>query len=256
MAIVPINNASVLLGGVDISGLTNQLTLEQMVETKDSTTFTTNGWRTHVGVLKDASWNFAGFRANTTEPDAILYNPSSADPGIVLGGTVNASVPVVATITNPLAQSDVAFGMRCIRQNITAGAQLGELAAYSLALKGDSPTVRGTILGVASGVSATANIAGVQYGAVASGKKIYASLHVLSISAGDTLDVLVQSDDDVGFGSATTRITFTQVTDATTHAAQWATPVAGPITDDWWRVRYTITGTSPSFDFVVFFAIQ
>jgi hypothetical protein len=63
-----------------------------------------------------------------------------------------------------------------------------------------------------------------------------------------TLDVIVQSDDASGFPSATNRITFTQ---ATGFTAEYATPVAGAITDDWWRVNFTIGGTaSPNFTFI------
>src|SRR5688572_25477537 len=104
MAITAIKNASMLAAGVDFSAFSNQLQLEAMVEPKDSTTFSTNGWRTHVGVLKDASWNFQGFRSNTAEPDSIFYNPSTADPGVVLGATTQVSMPVTATITNPLVE--------------------------------------------------------------------------------------------------------------------------------------------------------
>lgn len=258
MAIQPINNATVLFGGVDISGDTNMLQLGAVVETKDSTTFTTNGWRTHVGVLKDASWNFSGFRQNTAEPDSIFYNPSTADPGAVLAGTTNATLPVVATITNPLVEGDIAFGMRCMRQQIAPTNRVGELAGYSLSLKGDAPMVRGRILGSVVAAVATGTTTGFEVGAVSATQKLYASLHVTSISTvGDTLDVIVESDVDGLFGSPTTRITFSQVVSATgTHTAQWAIPIAGAITDTFYRLSYTIAGSSPSFSFVGFIGIQ
>lgn len=258
MAITAINNASILVGGVNISGDTNQLQLEATVETRESTTFTTDGWRTHLGVLKDASWNFSGFRQNAAEPDSIFYNPSSADPGVVLGGTTNTTVPVVATITNPLVEGDIAFGMRCMRQQITQGNTLGDLAAFQLALKGDTPMVRGRILGSVSGASSSSNTTGFLVGATSATQKLYASLHVTSISTvGDTLDVIVQSDDGSGFPSPTTRVTFSQVVSADgTHTAQWATPISGAITDTYYRVSYTIGGSSPAFSFVVFIGVQ
>jgi hypothetical protein len=61
--------------------------------------------------------------------------------------------------------------------------------------------------------------------------------------------VLVQSDDNASFTSATTRISFTAETDATAHY-QWGS-VAGAITDDYWRITYTVSGTGPSFNFAV-----
>ncbi len=68
-----------------------------------------------------------------------------------------------------------------------------------------------------------------------------------------TLDVTIESDDGVGMGSPTTRINFAQ---ATAIGAQWATPVAGAIADDWWRVAYTLGGASPSFTFICIIGIQ
>jgi hypothetical protein len=48
--------------------------------------------------------------------------------------------------------------------------------------------------------------------------------------------------------SPTTRVTFSQ---ATGRTSQWATPVAGAITDDWWDISWTIGGTGgPDFTFV------
>jgi hypothetical protein len=91
-----------------------------------------------------------------------------------------------------------------------------------------------------------------QIGAVASGKALYAALHVIS-SSGDgsqTLDVEIESDSADDFtGSETSRITFSQV--ATSVQSQWGS-VDGAITDDWWRAKWTVGGTgSPEFDFVI-----
>jgi hypothetical protein len=62
-----------------------------------------------------------------------------------------------------------------------------------------------------------------------------------------TLDVTVQSDDAEGFASPTTRLTFTQ---KSAIGAEFITPVAGPITDTWWRVSWAIGGTTPTFGIV------
>ena len=53
----------------------------------------------------------------------------------------------------------------------------------------------------------------------------------------------MQSDDNSGFTSATNRITFTQATGVTSELLS----VAGAITDDYWRLSYTIVGGSFTF---------
>ncbi len=93
-------------------------------------------------------------------------------------------------------------------------------------------------------------------GAVVAPAQLYAVLHVLDIPVGTlpTLDVVVDSDDAQAFDDPTTRVTFTQMT---ARGAQYAVPVATPITDTWWRVRWTVGGTvNPAFKISAALAIQ
>lgn len=77
---------------------------------------------------------------------------------------------------------------------------------------------------------------------------MYVALHVLSVSGTTpSLTVIVQSDDNVGFTTPTIRISFTAATEV---GAQWGS-VAGALTDDYWRISYTISGTNPVFAFAV-----
>ncbi len=67
-----------------------------------------------------------------------------------------------------------------------------------------------------------------------------------------TLDVTIESAALVGFGSPTTRMTFSQMT---ARGAQFAS-VAGAITDPYWRVKWTLGGSTPGFALVVAIGIQ
>jgi hypothetical protein len=154
-----------------------------------------------------------------------------------------------------LAPTDGAVGERCytfraMHTELTREFPVGGMAvinAAAAASSGEDP-VPGYVLHNAT-VTATGTGTAVNIGAVASGEYLYAALHVLSASGtSPTLDVVVQSDDASGFGTPTTRITFAQ---QTTENAVWATRVAGPITDAWWRASHTIGGTSPSFEYVL-----
>ena len=92
-----------------------------------------------------------------------------------------------------------------------------------------------------------------QLGALTATQKLYASLHVLTADGTTpTLDVVVESDDNAGMTSAVQRIAFTQ---AVAIGSEWQ-ELAGAQTDDWWRITYTITGTTPSFQFVVALGIR
>lgn len=73
------------------------------------------------------------------------------------------------------------------------------------------------------------------------GQKLYGSLHVLSMTGGGTLTCKIQSAPTLGFAAPVDRISFAGTTVRTT---QWATPVAGPITDGFWRATWTLTAGS------------
>ncbi len=121
------------------------------------------------------------------------------------------------------------------------GGRVGDALKWSWGAAAKGLLIPGYVLHTKASRSATGNGTGFQIGAVAAGKSLYAALHVFT-ATGTTLDVKVQSDDNSGFTSATDRITFTQV--ATTAGAQMSS-VAGSITDDYWRIVYTIAGSGP-----------
>ncbi len=135
---------------------------------------------------------------------------------------------------------------------------MGELFKFSVkAENAGGNLIRGTILfndtKTATNVETAYNL-----GAVVAGQKLYGALHVTAASAGDTLDVIIQSDIAENMADPTTRITFAQ---KSAVGYEWATPVAGPIldvaeADNWWRVSWTIGGVDPSFTFAVFCGIQ
>lgn len=126
----------------------------------------------------------------------------------------------------------------------------GALAMASLSGSSSGAIARGKMLAVdGTAITSSGTGAAVQVGALTSTQVLYAGLHVTAASGTTpTLAVVIQSDT-VGFPSATSRITFSTATD-TTNRYQLSS-VAGAITDDYWRVSYTLGGTSPSFQFAV-----
>ena len=151
------------------------------------------------------------------------------------------------------ADGSVAYTMNGIALSYSPfGGEVGQLAMASVkGRSASSPVVRGKVLhplGTARSASGTGT--GRQLGAVVAGKSVYAALHVAS-ATGTTpsLTVKVQSDDNGSFTTPTDRITFTAETDATSHY-QWGS-AAGAITDDYWRASWTISGTGPSFTFLL-----
>jgi hypothetical protein len=125
-------------------------------------------------------------------------------------------------------------------------------AAYALGSNG-YPPARGYVLDPASAAkSANGNGTGFNTpGAVGASQYLYGALHVLSVSASDSIEVYIESDDNVNFTSATARISF-----ASKSAIGYEfTRVAGPITDTYWRARWVVTGAAVSILIAVSLAI-
>ncbi len=229
-------NGRIYFAQVDLSGHTNQGSLNLEASELDYSSIKDPWDRTKCGrnrLMLDANGFWEAGDANS---DAV---------GLAMLGAPNK----VMTFSPNGADGNDALIARGVPLKCTFGAPSGELLTYALSAKGDiGKAVWGnlmhddTVARTASG-NGTAR----ELGALSSTQSMYAALHVISASGTTpTLDVKIQSDT-VGFGSATDRITFAQATGAT---SAWGS-VAGAVTDTYWRVNYTISGTDPSFTFVV-----
>lgn len=227
MATFVLTSAAVMLAGTDLTDKSNQLSLTYEVEAQDATTFGSGGTRVNKGGLWVISGEVGGFTDETITGSAI-FDAVGAGPSVFQAaapgddGTTGYAFKSMAASYTPLQGS------------------IGDMASDSLSLVGKSgaPLVRGTILHNLTSEASTGTGTGRQLGAVASTEAVYGALNVTSGTG--TLDVIVESDDNSNFTSATTRLTFSQQTGA---GADWQS-AAGAVTDDWWRVSFTI-GTGP-----------
>lgn len=198
---------------------------------------------------------------NTAGNTAVgLYNPKFSGQGYVTlgaglvhenlrGNLALADVPVTVSPESGAA-GDVAVFLQSIQTVYQVGAQVGEILPFTVnASARGIPAISGRVFVAAGNKTATGSSGIIQLGAVGATQKVYAALHVLSRSGtSPTLDVTVKSASVVGFGSPATRLTFPQ---AIAAGYGWQ-QLAGAITDQFWRVDYTIGGSAaPTFNFVV-----
>lgn len=234
-------NMSILEDGTELAGHGKSMTIQVTVNPLDRTALDNDGWTVLHPGLKDAtvSFDFMQDHAVANAIDSGFWD-RFGDTGTVRSFCTTAD------------DGSVAYLMRGINLSYTPiSGTVGELAMGQVSgATSSGPVVRGKLLHPSSTARTSSSTGtGRQLGAVASGKAMYAALHVLSVSGTNpTLDVKVQSDDNSGFTTATDRITFSQADDV---GSQWGS-VAGAVTDDYWRVSYTIGGTdTPTFAFAV-----
>ena len=241
-----LSNAKLWVGGFDLSGDMNAIALKYGADMKEKTTFASGGFRERLPGVQFYSFQHEGFwTGGTGNVDDAIFNSAFNVQNTVM--TIDGQ--------GAGAEGDIAYTGQVNLASYTPGAKHGDVLAFSVSGDSDGDVlVRGKVcLNGTKTSSSTGTI--FNLGAVTSAQKVYAALHVIDPVSGSTptLDVVIESAALVGFGSPTTRITFSQ---ANAKGAQFKS-TAGAITDAFWRVKWTIGGTStPTFPFVVVIGIR
>lgn len=232
MAKFVFNDGKVFSGGYDLSDHITSVNLEIMAEELDATTINSGGFREVLGGLRDSTLSMDGFyEAGANKPDALL------------GASVGNEL-IVTTVPDA-GVGNTAYFMKSRLFSYSMFGTVGEIAPFSITKsQSDDEVVQGKIE-IDGALTATGNSTGVQLGAVGSTEKIYVAIHCTAVSGTSTPTVTfkLQSDDNSSFTSPTDVITFS---DITAIGADYQS-AAGAITDDYFRLNYTISGTSPSF---------
>lgn len=243
MATFVLTDAKIWINEIDLSATSNQLNLEYAAEALDETAFG-DATRIMKGGLKTISLGISG---HFNEDDATLGGGAYNDELFDDVGTNNV---LIGISPEGGTAGDTAYLFQAFQANYNISGGIGELLAFSIdASAGDEGVlVRGTLMANLAAQTTTGSGSGFQLGAVSASQTLYGGLHVLAASAGDTLDVRIESDSSNSFsGAETTRMTFAQ---KTAVGSEYQT-VTGAITDTWWRTDFTIAGAGPSYDFVV-----
>lgn len=232
----------VFAGAADLSGQSNKLELASDIEEKDVTNFRSGGAKELLGGLESV--------AISGEGQWEAGDPGKVDDQAWASRRVLDAWTMAAEGASDLAAGSVMYLAKALRTQFRILSAVGDVAPWTASAVGTWPLVRG-VCAHPSGVARTATGSGtaIQVGAVAAGERLYASLHVLSVAGTvtPTITVTVQSASDEAFTTPTTRLTFDA---ATAPGGQILRTDGTAITDTWWRVGWTISGTDPSFLFL------
>ncbi|MFD4551415.1 hypothetical protein [Streptomyces sp. NPDC058466] len=230
--------------GADLTSVNNKAELSAEVEEKDVTVYTSGGYKELIGGLASSEIAAEGFWEAgdlSKVDDASWANLGGNGPWTI--------APVGAAV------GDLAYTTKALQSEYKLLGAVGDVAPWSAKASGSWPVARGQIAhppGTARTSSGTGT--SINLGAVAAGKRLYASLHVLSVSGTTpSITVEIEGDTATGFPSPVTFLTFTA---ANAIGGQILRTDGTAITDSWFRVKWTISGTTPSFLFAVAFGIQ
>jgi len=239
-------DARLFAGGADLSGNSNKIEVTAEIEEKDATNYRSDGWKEVLGGLGSAE--LAG-EGQWEAGDSGMVDDASWDQ---LGGNTAWSVGPDDSLVG-----DLAYFVKAMRADYKLGDAVGEIAPWTGMAKSSWPLVRG-VFAHPPGTARTSTGDGTaqQLGAVTAGKRLYAALHVLSVAGTSTpsITVEIESDSQEAFaGTPETRLSFDA---ATAGSGQILRTDGSAHADTWYRPTWTITGTNPSFLFVVAFGIR
>lgn len=228
-------NPKIYLHYKDISGDANAHAINRSQELPDDTNYG-DTWKQRLVGLQHMNFSISGNvdLAGVTDSDTIIT-----------GRMAVANVPlIICNDGNNVGLANPAeFGRVALAQYAPV-ARIGDLFKYSVTGElDDRRWVRGHVLwDPDTSITGTANGTAVQLGAVLATQNIYAAMAVIAATALTSVTVKLQSASDQAFTSPNDRITFTAFSDVT---SEMPTPVAGAITDTWWRIIVSaFTGTS------------
>lgn len=224
-------NAFIYLDSHDFTGDSNQTNLTCSATQLESSNFRSGGWAELKNGLKSAQLGVSGhYQAGSDSVDEWSFTNLAATGKVLTTGLDET-------------EGSVAYMMQSVGYQYQVLGSINEMAPYQLTGGGSSSVgaIRGRLLKEYGTVSSTGAIGtAVELGAVSATQFAYSTIHLFG-TAGTSITVLVESDADDDFGSATTQITHGSYT---TAGGRWGARKAGAITDTWWRARVSaISGT-------------
>ena len=225
-----LKDCKIYLEGYDLSGFSNQLDLSRSVEVPDRSSFGDVNRRTMAGGLETIRFTGGGY--------ADLDDGEIEE---VLNDNLGVADAVLTVSPEAGAMSDVAYVMKSIVASYEQGGDVGIIYPFKFSASGQTRGVRGHILYPKTAISGAGTGTSREEGAISATQDGYGALHIFAISDG-TLTVTINSDADDVWGG-TSRIAFGGKTQV---GGYWKT-VAGAITDQYWRVEWTFSGTSATF---------
>ena len=145
---------------------------------------------------------------------------------------------------------DVAYVVPVAVSSHQLAASIGELLAFTYAAVGDGRLTRAQVFDIRENVTSDNVTPRVNLGPIATGETLDVWVHVTRRAG--RVQISVESAANQTTGTATTRGGAAGIN--TTRLEKYS--IAGPVTDEWWQLRYDFSVGSPDFDFASAAAIQ
>lgn len=232
-------NVVTLVDGFDFSTKFNQAAMAIEVANLNKTVF---GDDTVVGKsgLISFGLDYGGF-FETDDDDA-----ENIDKEFFNGQGTNR---IISLIPEGNTVDNDAYILEAVQTAYSHGGTVGDLLAFTFGAASRSKPTKATLKIPLTSRAASFTGTKTQVGALSATQEMVAIVHCTAFD-GATVDVDIRSDADASAGGETVRGSFTQLTDVGSQRIV----IAGAITDEYWDVDVTFSGTS--FSLAVLIGIQ
>jgi hypothetical protein len=228
---------SIAIDTLEVAGFADAVNVDADVDVEEQTTFGSGGWKSYVPGLMAANVDVEGFSD---------FAATGTDISLPVTGF---GASRVLTVSAPgVTAADPAFMTQGPGNTLTpwAGA-VGKLARFKLGFQSSGKLVRGALLHPQTARTASGSGTAVAFAPPTASQSLFATFHLLAVTGSGTCTFTVQTDDNAGFSSATTRITSTAFTAIGSQMTSLAGALAG---ETHVRAAWTISGFS-SCTFIV-----
>lgn len=239
MAVYANTNMELLVDGFAVEGFATSATMDVQVDELDVTTLGSGGWRQKITGIAGHTIAVTGLQDHAA---------TGVDPTLPGTGTGQNTITFCPVNGGAAVADPCFFGAGRTTTRTPISGAVGEVAGFTFDWAGDGRLVRGQVLHPLAARTATGSGTAATFTTPVAGQGIWASFHVLAVSGTGTITFTIQTDDNSGFTSATTRLTATAMSAV---GGQFATAATGALAGETHiRVGYTIAG----FTSVTFFA--
>ena len=195
MSKVPGVNSRIYIAGYDLSGSYNKISPDMARELRDVTGFGDSGHK-YFPLMQNDAFSLSGY-----------YEGGAGEVDEVMQGLINQSQTLWHCV-NGYAVGDRAYCLYAILEKYTINSPVLDIVLIDANFKGVGQMYDCTILAAKTAIIADGESAGLD-GAAATASGAVAFLQVFACGADDALIVTIEDDDNAGFLTPNTLITFT-----------------------------------------------
>ena len=239
MAEFVFKNAKILVGGADLSGDMNEVTVTRSADILDKTVFGSSAKRRLAG-LKDFQVAGGGFFEAATTQKIASHIPSKLGTG---------STGTVVTVAQNSSLGSICYSGQNVISEYSPSGKIGEMMKFNFACYGDGIAVRGVVMQAGTGLSTGLSLTPRNLGFRAPTQRLYGIVQVRGVSSSGGTHVLrprVQIASSSGFVAGLTTAINMSVINWNGRVSGEMKSTACSTARTWYRFRIDSTGSTNS----------